>query len=618
MSVQRFNGKTSRAVLKDVRRHLGDDAVIISNRTTRDGVEVLAMAANDMDHLVENAGTPYRSRAGLSGTSLQKQRHLLSDDEFANAENADASAHADDSIAVDTSRHAPPSGDVREVRDMRDMLLRPAKNNTHQPQTTPPQGTRLGGARFDEPETFDAYLKRARGPQLNVAASTTARGASSRPMATTAPRTTAAVRAVAEYESVFAAQMDTPETLPPIPVMSSMVADRTPARQMSQRQQVSEIPIVRQPATPQPIPASIPATRTTPVMPPPQMAMMSATTEANTVVSVASVVAPARPQTQVSQPAADAALMSELKSMKGLLQNQLAQLAFSDMSRKNPVQGKLLAKLIQAGFSAQLARTLVDKINPEVNEEAANEWISQALTQNLRCTKLGEDMVERGGIYALVGPTGVGKTTTTAKLAARCVMKHGARKLGLITIDNYRIGAQDQLKMFGKMLGVPVHIAHDQASLHDLLLAMRDRHLVLIDTVGMPQRDPRMGEQLNMLMGSGIERVMVLNAASQAETLEEVIQAWRGPRCRRALITKMDEAAKLGGVVDAAIRHQLVIDFVTNGQRVPEDIHNANGSLLVHRALRATTPAAFQFKSEELVLAAVPQAIANHKGAGNA
>lgn len=615
MSVQRFVGKTSRAVLKDVRSMLGDDAVIISNRTTQEGVEVLAMAADAMDSLVENAGTPNRDTrlVRTAGTLATQQTR--------------------------TPQHG---------RDMRDMLLSAASAGASNPvvREAMVRDERALATQADQPESFEAYLRRARGPQLNVGASTTARGASTRPMVQPTSRTPqvsqqAAVqtsaqmsaptqrgstqaRAAAEYESIFSAQMDNPETLPPIPVMTTPARGRTRAPLRSpaiaqpapedyasqidefntdadyadaqielhaQRQMISEAPARRQPTQPA---QTVPPTQPTPAQPRQQQAAPGADADRE---------AP-------TKPAADAALMSELQSMKGMLQNQLAQIAFADMSRKNPVQGKLLAKLMQAGFSAVLARTLVDKIGMGVNEEAANEWLASALIQNLRCAKSGEDIVERGGIYALVGPTGVGKTTTTAKLAARCVMKHGAKKLGLITIDSYRIGAQDQLKTFGKMLGVAVHIAHDQASLNDLLVAMRDRHLVIIDTVGMPQRDPRMAEQLNMLMGPGIERVMVLNAASQAETLEEVVQAWSGPRCRRALITKMDEAAKLGGVVDAAIRHQLTIDFVTNGQRVPEDIHTANASLLVHRALRANTATAFQFKSDELILAAAPS-IAN-------
>jgi flagellar biosynthesis protein FlhF len=638
MSVQRFVGKTSRAVLKDVRTMLGDDAVIISNRTTQEGVEVLAMAADAMDNLVENAGSPTRSsRTGRMTGTTQHDGHITRNEAIADVEQP---------AQPRTPQHG---------RDMRDMLLQAASQGA---QRASSNTSRTAAQELDEPESFESYLRRARGPQLNVGASVTARGASSRPMvqpqtkqqpqqaparapqspqpAQVGSRTGAQARAAAEYESVFSAQMENPETLPPIPMMSApqrpvpqqqvrarpapqhtqqlnaqaesfedevvhdeyanVEAEHAQHTQHAQSQMISETPVRRAPVQPmQPMQpgVSAPPAPTTPMpIPRQQQAVAALTSEV------------------AAKPAADAALMSELKSMKGMLQNQLAQLAFSDMSRKNPVQGKLLAKLMQAGFSAVLARTLVERIGAGVNEESANEWLATALTQNLRCAKSGEDIVDRGGIHALVGPTGVGKTTTTAKLAARCVMKYGAKKLGLITIDSYRIGAQDQLKTFGKMLGVAVHIAHDQASLNDLLVAMRDRHLVIIDTVGMPQRDPRMSEQLNMLMGPGIERVMVLNAASQAETLEEVVQAWIGPRCRRALITKMDEAAKLGGVVDAAIRHQLTIDFVTNGQRVPEDIHAANASLLVHRALRANTVPAFQFKSDELILAAAPS-IAN-------
>ncbi len=537
MSVQRFVGKTSRAVLKDVRLTLGDDAVIISNRTTRTGVEVLAMAGNEMEHLVENA---------------------------------------DSAISRPASRLSQQDGS-REEKQSPDELARmskPGQFNTDRGSATQSNAMLLG-----QPETFEAYLKRARGSQINASSTVVP----ARPA--TQVRQPRASRAAAEYESIFSAQMDDPETVPPVPEMSTVVknqryalrnvANAADSNDAQRAKNIRHAGMTMVPAATQPHLTS---------------AQSTATRSSNT----------------PSAPIIDSDLMSEMKSMKGLLQNQLAHFAFSDMARKNPVQGKILAKLLHAGFSPVLTRALAEKIVVGINEAAAEVWIAQALRQNLRCAKPGDDMLDRGGVYALVGPTGVGKTTTTAKLAARCAIKHGVKKLGLITIDGYRMGAQDQLKSFGKILGCPVHIAHDQSSLNDLLVTMRDRHLVLIDTVGMPQRDPRMNEQLSLLMAPGIERVMVLNAASQAETLEDVVQAWVGPRCRRALMTRLDEAVKLGGVIDTAIRHQLTIDFVANGQRVPEDIHLANANLLIHRALRAAISPMFHFKPDELAMMAVP------------
>jgi flagellar biosynthesis protein FlhF len=312
-------------------------------------------------------------------------------------------------------------------------------------------------------------------------------------------------------------------------------------------------------------------------------------------------------------------VIAELRSMKGLLQDQLSQIAWSDSTRRSPIQSKALAKLLHAGFSPLLARSLIEKMSSAANDNVASEWISQALNQNLKVCRQGEGIVERGGIFALVGPTGVGKTTTTAKLAARAVMRYGAKNVGLITVDHYRVGAHDQLRSYGRMLGCPVHLAHDAEALNDLLTGMRNKHLVLIDTIGVPQRDPRLNEHLSMLMGAGIERVLVLNAASQLETLEDVVTTWRGPRCTRAIITKIDEAVKLGGVVDVCVRHRLLLDSVANGQRVPEDIHAANSALLVHRSLKAVSPPAFQMNEDELRIVAtqsrVPTAMAGARGA---
>ncbi len=536
MSVQRFVGKSSTAVLKEVRASLGNDAVIISNRTTGSGVEVVAMAGNEMDHLIENANT------AVSQPSARLSKRIENDDRGAPPAFRGKQAHR--------------QADEDTVAQANPMLL-------------------------GQPETFEAYLKRARGKQLNAKSTEV----STRPSLLAKPQRNA--RAAAEYESVFAAQMDDPEPLPGMPSYAQEQSAHKPSRIASAG--VNQ-PITRADETHN--------TRASALSP------MAGETPAAPAMPEQSVVAANR--SVPHSPVAESAMMSELRSMRGMLQNQLAHFAFADMSRKNPVQGKILAKMLQAGFSPALTRALTEKITVGVNETVAEEWLAKALCQNLRCAKVGEDMVDRGGVYALVGPTGVGKTTTSAKLAARCAVKYGVKKLGLITIDGYRMGAQDQLKSFGKILGCPVHVAHDQAGLNDILLAMRDRHLVLIDTVGMPQRDSRMAEQMSMLMAPGIERVMVLNAASQAETLEDVVQVWSGPRCRRALITKLDEAVKLGGVVDAAIRHQLMIDYVTNGQRVPEDIHGAVADLLVRRALRAETSPVFQFNSDELAVMAVP------------
>jgi flagellar biosynthesis protein FlhF len=182
----------------------------------------------------------------------------------------------------------------------------------------------------------------------------------------------------------------------------------------------------------------------------------------------------------------------------------------------------------------------------------------------------------------------VGKTTTIAKLAARCVVRNGAASLGLITTDSYRIAAHDQLRIYGKILNVPVHAVKDTGDMIATLAKMRDKKTVLIDTIGMSQRDQLVVEQSEMLTACGVEvkRLLLLNATANAATLDEVIGAYSKGGLHGCVVTKLDESASLATALDCAIRHRLTLHYVTNGQCVPEDIHLPNPDYLLHRALR--------------------------------
>jgi flagellar biosynthesis protein FlhF len=232
-------------------------------------------------------------------------------------------------------------------------------------------------------------------------------------------------------------------------------------------------------------------------------------------------------------------------------------------------------------------------------------WIRSILARNLATLDNENDILDKGGVYALVGPTGVGKTTTTAKLAARCVMRHGAGKLALITTDGYRIGGYEQLRIYGKILGVMVHSVKDETDLKIALGELKNKHMVLIDTVGMSQRDQMVGEQIAMLSGTGtrVNRLLCMSATSTGETLNEVVRAYQGGGLSGCIMTKLDEAATIGGVLDVAIRQKLKMYYVANGQRVPEDLHVANRDYLVDRSFklkRETAP--FQYRDAELPL----------------
>ena len=283
-------------------------------------------------------------------------------------------------------------------------------------------------------------------------------------------------------------------------------------------------------------------------------------------------------------------MMKEIKSMRSMLQEQFACMAWSDKQQRDPKRTRLLRNLVNAGFSAELSHQFLDKMPAD----ADMTWVNQVLTHNLHVASQTDDVVARGGIYALTGPTGVGKTTTTAKLAARAVVRYGADSVALITTDSYRIGAFEQLRIYGKILGVTVHSARDTNDLKITLSGLKHKRLVLIDTMGMGQRDKRLTEQNEMFNAAGVQRLLLLNATSSGDTLEEVVRKYHGQGVIGCVATKLDEAVTLGAVLDVMVRHKLPLHYVANGQRVPEDLHEVNMAYLLHRTFDSVDkPAAF-------------------------
>ena len=300
-----------------------------------------------------------------------------------------------------------------------------------------------------------------------------------------------------------------------------------------------------------------------------------------------------------------AEVMNEIRSMRGMLEAQLAEISWNGLQKREPVKSAVLREMLAAGFSASLARYLTEKLPAGGTTDGGMNWIKAILARNLSVMDNENEMLEQGGVYALVGPTGVGKTTTTAKLAARCVMRHGTGKLALITTDGYRIGGYEQLRIYGKILGVMVHSVKDEVDLRIALDELKGKHTVLIDTVGMSQRDKLVGDQVAMLSGAGcqVKRLLCLSATSTGETLSEVVRSYRGDGLAGVIMTKLDEAATIGSTLDVVIRQKLNLYYVANGQRVPEDLHVANQQYLIDRAFklkRETAP--FQFKDAELPL----------------
>ncbi|MGA0611591.1 flagellar biosynthesis protein FlhF [Caldimonas sp. KR1-144] len=296
----------------------------------------------------------------------------------------------------------------------------------------------------------------------------------------------------------------------------------------------------------------------------------------------------------------DPAMMNELRAMKGLIEERFGALAFMEKLQRQPAQARLTQKLLDCGFSTALIRKLVDGLPQDSADELA--WAAGVLERNLATGENESAIEDQGGVFAMIGSTGVGKTTSTAKLAAAFATKHGAANLGLVTLDAYRLGAHEQLRAYGRILGVPVHTAHDRTALEDLLDLLSAKKLVLIDTAGVAQRDSRTKDLLEMLSHRSINKLLVVNAAAQGETIEDVMISYRAATCRGIVLSKLDEAVKLAPAVDALIRHKLKVVGVANGQRVPEDWHRLSAQALVHRALRGGGSAAYRYDTSEMNL----------------
>lgn len=313
--------------------------------------------------------------------------------------------------------------------------------------------------------------------------------------------------------------------------------------------------------------------------------------------------APAQPASSSSETATSkvvADLTSEVQNIRSLIESQLVSLAWGQVKNANPQKFDLLRTLLGVGFSPKLARELSGALPKGLNQEQTLRWMTNALAHNLHCAGSRDEPIANGGVYALLGPTGVGKTTTIAKLAARCVLKHGAPSLALITTDTYRIGAHEQLKIYGKILNVPVYAVKNEAELNRTLIDLSNKHLVLIDSAGMSQRDHRIREQLALLSGNPVvQRILLLSATAQSGTLDDVVRAYQGHGFAGTILTKIDEALSLAPVLDVAVRHKLSIHYVTNGQRVPEDLHLAQAHYLVDRAMKCAPQAPHQVREDE-------------------
>lgn len=276
-------------------------------------------------------------------------------------------------------------------------------------------------------------------------------------------------------------------------------------------------------------------------------------------------------------------MSQELQAVRNLLEQQLSGLAWGQSEIAQPNKVSLLKRLMGLGLSWELSQQLVKDVQQD--EEQAWSFLLQDIESLI--PKHERDIIDGGGIVALVGPTGVGKTTTIAKIASRFVMRYGANQLALITTDCYKIGAQEQLRTFAELIGVPVYVANTQGELYALLSSLNMKRLVLIDTAGMSQRDLQLSQQLTSgHAGAGsVRNYLVLSAATQLNVMRDIVNSFGQVVLKGCILTKVDEALQLGNVISVLIETELPMAYVSVGQRVPEDLQKMTASELIDRAI---------------------------------
>lgn len=278
-------------------------------------------------------------------------------------------------------------------------------------------------------------------------------------------------------------------------------------------------------------------------------------------------------------------IKEDINSIRRLLEHQISGLMWQEVERSEPLRAMLVKRLERMGLSLDLADQLACYIPEDTPPPKAWKALLRLVSDQIPIAK--QDILKRGGVVALLGPTGVGKTTTIAKLAARAAMEYGADNVALVTTDTFRIGAQEQLATYGRIMGCPVKVAKDSNELADIIYQLRNRRLILVDTAGMGQRDVRLSEQLDTLMqdsGEVIHSYLVLPATAQRKVLEETIEHFKRIPLSGCILTKLDESLSLGEFVSVVVQNALPVAYIANGQRVPEDIVIAQPKYMVAKA----------------------------------
>lgn len=291
------------------------------------------------------------------------------------------------------------------------------------------------------------------------------------------------------------------------------------------------------------------------------------------------------PATPTVDPRALEAMRFELHGLRELIEVQLGSIAWGQLQNRRPQQANLWRRLQRMGLSAELSQALLSKVAGVAEPRQAWRMLLAHLAHAITTPKV--EPLEEGGVIALVGPAGMGKTTTLAKLAARYVLKYGSQQVALVSMDSFRIGAQEQLKTLGRILGVSVTQIDPGQSLLQALAPLAKKRVVLVDTAGLPGNDPALRLQLESLASARIKakNYLVLAATSQSQVLKAAYHSYKRCGLSGCILTKLDEAASLGEVLGLAIGQQLPVAYVTDGPRIPDDLHVPRSHQLVSRAV---------------------------------
>ena len=557
MKIKRFVAPDMRTAFAMVRQEHGPDAVILSNRVTEDGVEIVAASNYDealVKHTLE-AMRPANTTAPLhplldpapqataptraTSTGAQNAAPTLSPAEAAanyfarrQATAAPATPATPAPVRAEVPV-APPSAPVAIIAPV-------AAANEAPPRFTPSQPVRDIAPQLIEPTSFAAKLAACL-PAAPANEPAPAIAPHAEPAAP--PRLRTAVRA--DIDDTLDLDAMLPSIAPPV-------------------------------ALPEPAPA-------------PKIAALPASRlpTADTVPAPAAVTVPTL--TVVADNAADAResdaqlvqMRGELAAMREMIEREMHRLT-DERLRGSPVRMQAMELMEDYGFDAGITRDIALQIPADTEAHRGRGLMLGLLSKKLPVTEA--DPLETGGVVALVGPTGAGKTTTIAKLAAYFAQRHNARDVALVTTDTVRIGGREQLHGYGRQLGIAVHEADSAQGLALVLERLRDYKLVLIDTAGLGQRDRNLVGQLNWLRASGqVQTLLCLPANSHFADLDEVVRRFSTVQPQGVVLTKLDETGRLGSALSVVVDHQLPMAWVTDGQRVPDDLHRANSAHLVLR-----------------------------------